>query len=130
MGYKKLTETQTISVILPAVEYFEDMEWKAGVAPPPFDIQVNIQPFKFMQRRWATPEGYRIEDIIVVYSGTYQLKNSSTYTKATADRFYYNNFLYEVIQEQPWFDYGMSTDHYAYLAVKKEPQRVPLEDLV
>jgi hypothetical protein len=129
MGYKSLLETQTISVIQPAVEYFDDMEWKAGVPPDPFDIKVNLQPFKYQQRRWQPPEGYRIEDIVVVYSRGYQLRNSDVHTKRTSDRFVYKNLLYEVILEQDWHEYGMRSDHYACLAVKKEPDRAPLEDI-
>ena len=128
MGYKSLLETQTITVIQPAIEIFQDMEWVEGIAPDPFDIKVNLQPFRMSPRR-VVPEGYRIEDLVLVISKSYKLKSSSVYTKQTADRFIYREYIYEVLSEQDWTDYGMSTDHFACLAVKKEPYRVPLEDL-
>jgi hypothetical protein len=125
-----LIKKQTIVLQRPAVEVFEDMEWKpVGNPPAPTPIEVNLQPFKLNQRRWIAPEGYRVEDLVIVYSKAIQLKTSSVYTKSTADRFYYKGFLYEVIQEQDWEGYGLIVDHYVCMAVKKEPARNPLEEI-
>src|SRR5688572_21997920 len=117
MGYKSLLETQTILVQQPALDdVFQDMEWIQGTVPDPFEVKCNVQPYSYKQRRWAAPEGYRIEDLVCIYSQDYQLKSSSVDPHRSADIFQYRNEWYEVLPQQYWYDYGLTTDHFACIA--------------
>lgn len=122
----RLSRTHNITVIRPPQGYFEDMEWVEPTEPVVIpDVWVNIQPFGQKQRRWIAPEGFRVEDLVIVYSFEFHLKTSSVYEDTNADMFLHNGFIYEVIQEQDWTGYGTRTDHRVAMAVKKEPARSP-----
>jgi hypothetical protein len=124
MGYAlRLLKTHDIVVKRPQEGYFENMEWVEPKLPLEMPIKCNIQPFSMSQKRFVLPEGMRVEYCVIVRSQDIEFRTTNSWKSVGADTFEYKGYEYECYQDQDWNGYGLSTDHSACLAVRKDVAR-------
>lgn len=118
-----LFRVNSITVRRKVEGYFADGEFHE---PPPVeikDVRCNVQPYIMAQKRVPLPEGFRIEDCIVIRSPDFQIRTTDMYSKTNADIIVFKGIEYEAYQQQDWSHFGLYTDHYLVLAVRRDMLR-------
>jgi hypothetical protein len=107
----------------------EDDQWDdQGNYIPPQDnivvpIKCSIQPYKDGMFRVPLPEGIMANDARIIYTKT-EILTANEYTGQVADEITINSMPYQCHYVEDWSQYGLRTDHYKCVFVKKDRNSV------
>ncbi len=103
----------------------EDDQWddQGNYIPPTDDplvpIECSIQPYKDGMFRVPLPEGIMAKDARIIYTKT-ELLTANEYTGQVADEVTIQDMPYQCHYVEDWNQYGLRTDHYKCVFVKKD----------
>lgn len=87
-------------------------------------VECSIQPFRYDQKQFPLPEGFKVDDCRIVYSQSFMFKVASVEDQTDPDRFRHEGVEYVVYQHQPWTGFQLKADHNLVLAVRSDKVNV------
>lgn len=117
-----LLETQTAQLyrVSEGSGYLNDNnEWVEEGFEQPEDLICNIQPLTQGKKKVILPDGIRADHVQELRCRT-KLTVADQYLKTTGDEVFYKGYRYEIFKEEDYSDYGLMSDHFKYLIVRKD----------
>ncbi len=104
----------------PSSGYLDDNgNWINSVSETTVPIRCSLQPFRNGDQQLDLPDGIRSEDAYFVYTKT-EILSGDDRTKQQADETEIKGVRYECFRVEDWTHYGLSTDHYKGVFIKKD----------
>ena len=100
-------------------QYDEEGDYIPPTEAPAVPIRCSIQPYKDGMFRVPLPEGVMAKDARVIYTKT-ELLTANEYIGQVADEIVIQNIPYQCHYVEDWNRYGLRTDHYKCVFVKKD----------
>ena len=120
----RLLKTSSLDVTRKVATDEDDQYDDQGNYIPPTDdpivpIKCSIQPYKDGMFRVPLPEGVMAKDARLIYTKT-ELLTANEYTGQVADEVIIQGMPYQCHNVEDWNQYGLRTDHYKCVFVKKD----------
>lgn len=111
----------TIYRKLPSSGYLDDDgNWIDNTADEVVPIVCSLQPFRNGDQQLDLPDGIRSEDAYFIYTKTEILSADDRQPTQKADETEIKGVRYECFRVEDWTHYGLSTDHYKCVFIKKD----------
>lgn len=98
--------------------YLKDGVFVESSVEEEIPVKGSLQPYREGAKKSRLPEGVSVKDAYLFYTKT-KLVASDEILKTDADETIIDGVRYEIYEDSNWSRYGLKTDHYAYLLLRK-----------
>ena len=86
-------------------------------------VHMNLQPVRNTNKFKPLPDGIDADDMYVARSQKFEFRMTNPYTGLMADEIDINGEPYICWKAIPWVGYGLTTDHYKAVFIRKTRMR-------
>lgn len=121
----RLLQTHTLTFERTGTDgYYNDYgEWVEGTPSAPFPVKGSLQPFKMGRSQQDLPSGITAKDARLFYT-VEDLQVGDEYTNSEPDTTEIDGIPFEAYHSAPWVGYGMQTEHYQVVLVRRDKMNV------